>query len=58
MPNNIINLSWLEIKILKYKLKFSLLFMTYARIYLRNYFIFLEDIQFQRINNRQYTKRN
>ena len=58
MLNNIINLSWLEIKILKYKLKFSLLFMTYARIYLRNYFIFLEDIQFQRINNRQYTKRN
>ncbi len=58
MPNNIINLSWFEIKILKYKLKFSLLFMTYARIYLHNYFIFLEDIQFQRINNRQYTKRN
>ena len=56
MLNNLINLSWFEI--LKYKLKFSLLFMTYARIYLRNYFIFLEDIQFQRINNRQYTKRN
>ena len=56
MLNNLINLSWFEI--LKYKLKFSLLFMTYARIYLHNYFIFLEDIQFQRINNRQYTKRN